>query len=338
MERTQQFDGWTWIDVRSTDDTDLLALAERLDLDAFLVDDLLQRGELPRAEIRGAESFIVAMTPLPTGDRLTVGEVDIVMRPGLLLTVHEAQLPGLDLVWAAISEQPEPGPHDAVSRILELLGRRTLSLLLAFDEEAERIEDLAIGGDASVPALVQPLRRDLAMLRRYFVPQADAIRVYAADPSVAGDARRRAESAQWDHARIIEMLESGRSMLASVLETYRSTVAEGTNEIMKILAVFSAIILPLSLIAGVYGMNFARMPELDEPNAYFVVLGAMAAIGLGLWVYFTRRGFVGGPKVLSMRRVGRLAGKGLGGLAHLAFLPAQAVMRVADPKGRREID
>lgn len=338
MERTQQFDGWTWIDVQSTDDTDLVALAERLDLDAFLVDDLLQRGELPRAEISGDEAFIVAMTPLPAGDRLSVGEVDIVVRPGLLLTAHEAQLPSLDLVWAAIAEQPGPGPHDTVSRILELFGRRTLSLLLAFDEEAERIEDLAIGGDASVPALVQPLRRDLAMLRRYFVPQADAIRVYAASPAVGGDARRRAESAQWDHARIIEMLESGRSMLASVLETYRSTVAEGTNEIMKILAVFSAIVLPLSLIAGIYGMNFARMPELDEPNAYFVVLGAMAAIGLGLWVYFARRGFVGGPKVLSMRRVGRLAGKGLGGLAHLAFLPAQAVMRVADPKGRRDPD
>lgn len=338
MERTQQFEEWTWIDVHRREDTDLLALAERLDLDAFLVDDLLQRGELPRAEIRGDEAFIIAMTPLPDVERMGIGEVDIVVRPGLLLTVHEAQLPSLDLVWTALADQPEPSPHDAVSRILELFGRRTLSLLIAFDEEAERLEDLAIGGDPSVPALVQPLRRDIALLRRFFVPQAAAVRVYAADPLVQGDARRRAESAQWDHARILEMLESGRSMLGSVLETYRSTVAEGTNEIMKILAVFSAIVLPLSLIAGIYGMNFARMPELEQPNAYFVVLGAMAAIGLGLWTYFARRGFVGGPKILSMRRVGRLAGKGLGGLAHLAFLPAQAVMRVADPKGRRDED
>jgi magnesium transporter len=338
MERTQQFDEWTWIDVRRGEDADLHALAERLALDAFLADDLLQRGELPRAEVRDDEVFIVAVTPLPDGERLSVGEIDIVVRPGLLLTVHESQLPSLDLVWTSLAEQPDAGPHDAVSRLLELFGRRTLSLLLAFDEEAERLEELAIGGDPTVPALVQPLRRDITMLRRYFVVQAGAVRTYAEARVVQGDAHRRAESAQWDHARIVETLESARSMLASVLETYRSTVAEGTNEIMKVLAVFSAIVLPLSLIAGIYGMNFAQMPELEYPNAYFVVLGSMATIGLGLWSYFARRGFVGGPKILSMRRVGRLAGKGLGGLAHIAFLPAQAVMRVADPKTRREPD
>ncbi|NND85435.1 MAG: magnesium transporter CorA family protein [Acidimicrobiia bacterium] len=335
MERSQQFDGWTWIDVSTNDTTEIAELAARLGLDPFLTDDLIQSGELPRTEIRNGEAFIVARTPLPNTERLSLGEIDMVVRPDLLVTVHHDDLPGVDAVWDGLRGRSDATPADAASRLLELFGRRTISLLLAFDEESERLEELAIGGNPSVPALVQPLRRDLTMLRRFLVPQRDAVRTWAATPLGSDEARRRAESALWDHTQIVEMIESARTLLGSVLETYRGTVAEGTNEIMKVLAVFSAIVLPLSLIAGIYGMNFAEMPELAAPNAYFVVLGAMAAIGLGLWTYFARRGFVGGPKILSMRRVGRLAGKGLGGLVHLAFRPAQAVMRVADPRSPR---
>jgi magnesium transporter len=63
---------------------------------------------------------------------------------------------------------------------------------------------------------------------------------------------------------------------------------------MRILTVFSAFFLPLTFIVGVYGMNFAHMPELAHPWGYFVVLGGMAALSLGIWIWFRRRGWLGG--------------------------------------------
>lgn len=326
--------GWVWIDVTDPSEDELNELARVLDLDSFTVDDLRQPGELPRMEELENGIFVVANTPSTTAGRLRMAEMDMLLRPKLLLTVHPGPIPAIDQLWEGAGSSGEllPGPDIALARILELAGRRILTLISVLDEEAERLEDLAIQGDASVPVHLQGLRRDVLLLRRVVAPQRDALRsLHQKHPLVGQHARRRHESAYYDLVRIMETLESSRSQLASILETYRSTVAEGMNEVMKVLAVFSAIVLPLTLLAGIYGMNFANMPELSQPWGYFSVLGAMAVIGLGLWLYFSRRGFIGGPRVLSARGVGRMAGKGLGGLIHLTLAPAQALLRVAEP-------
>lgn len=326
--------GWVWIDVTGISESDVADLATELGLDPFTIDDLRQVGELPRMEELEDGIFVVAATPSTDATRLRMSEVDVVMRSNLLLTVHSEPIPAIDHLWAAAvgAQEHLPGPDVALSRILELAGRRMLRLIAALDEESERLEDMAIEGDPTVPVHLQALRRDALLLRRAAAPQRDALRLlHQKHPLIGHTARRRNESAYYDMVRIMETLEASRHQLASVLETYRSTVAEGMNEVMKVLAVFSAIVLPLSLVAGIYGMNFVNMPELDRPWGYFAVLGTMLAMGLGLWIYFSRRGFIGGPRVLSVRRVGRIAGRGLGGLIHLTLAPAQAVLRVAEP-------
>jgi len=111
-------------------------------------------------------------------------------------------------------------------------------------------------------------------------------------------------------------------VLGAVLETYRSTVAERTNEVMKVLTVFTAILLPLSLVAGIYGMNFAHMPELRWRLGYLWALAVMLVVALALWVYFARRGFVGGPRIGQAPRV---VGKGLADLVRLTIKPVTGV-------------
>lgn len=326
--------GWVWIDVVDPTDDELDELAAALDLDSFILDDLRQTGELPRMDDLEEEIFVVASTPLPEPGRLRMTEIDMLVRSDLFLTVRQGFVPAVEQPWelAVGSKDHLPAPDTALSRILELAGRRILDLIYVLDEEAERLEDMAIQGDPSVPVQLQGLRRDVLLLRRVVAPQRDALRsLYQEHPLIGHQARRRNKSAYYDLVRIMETLESSRSQLASILETYRSTVAEGMNEVMKVLAVFSAIILPLTLLTGIYGMNFANMPELSQPWGYFAVLGVMAVIGYGLWTYFSRRGFIGGPRVLSARGVGRMAGKGLGGLIHLTLAPAQALLRVAEP-------
>ena len=92
--------------------------------------------------------------------------------------------------------------------------------------------------------------------------------------------------------RISDLADSYRDLVGSLFDIHFSVVANRTNDVMKALAVLSAIILPLSLIAGIYGMNFENMPELKSRNGYFITLGVMAAISIFLLYYFWRRGWI----------------------------------------------
>jgi magnesium transporter len=90
------------------------------------------------------------------------------------------------------------------------------------------------------------------------------------------------------------LAESYRDLISGALDAYLSVVGNRMNEIMKVLTIFSAIMLPLTFIAGVYGMNFEHMPELATSYGYFVVWGIMLTVGVGMLLFFWRRGWIGG--------------------------------------------
>jgi magnesium transporter len=96
-----------------------------------------------------------------------------------------------------------------------------------------------------------------------------------------------------DHLqRISDLSEGYRDLVSGLFDIHFAVVSSRTNDVMKTLAVVSAIILPLSLIAGIYGMNFEHMPELRSENGYFLTLGAMALLTGLLLFYFWRRGWI----------------------------------------------
>jgi magnesium transporter len=80
--------------------------------------------------------------------------------------------------------------------------------------------------------------------------------------------------------------------MSGLMDTYLSVIANRTNDVMKVLTIFSAIMLPLTLIAGIYGMNFENMPELKSRNGYFIVLGIMGTVAALMMVYFWRKGWL----------------------------------------------
>ena len=96
-----------------------------------------------------------------------------------------------------------------------------------------------------------------------------------------------------DHLlRISDLSESYRDLVGGLFDIHFSVTANKTNDVMKVLAVFSAIMLPLSLIAGIYGMNFENMPELHSPYGYYATLALMFVIGVGLLFYFWHKGWI----------------------------------------------
>ncbi len=165
------------------------------------------------------------------------------------------------------------------------------------------------------------------MLRRILGPQRDVLRDLAGVSSPFIDQRgRRAFSDAYDHHfRLVESLDAARGLLGIVLESYRSAVAERTNEVMKVLTVFAAVLLPLSLIAGLWGMNVTNLPGSASRWGFLTLLGVMAAVALGLWIYFARRGFVGGPK---LHRLPKAVGLGLVQITTVPFRAVGALLPI----------
>jgi magnesium transporter len=97
-----------------------------------------------------------------------------------------------------------------------------------------------------------------------------------------------------DHIlRVTDLAENYRDLISGSLDAYMSVVGNRMNEIMKVLTIFSAIMLPLTFIAGVYGMNFENMPELTTRFGYFVVLALMVIVAIGMLFLFFLRGWIG---------------------------------------------
>ena len=319
--------GWLWIDVTDPTSAGVVRLGRRFAVDARTIDDIAETAEYPKLDKFDGYTFLVAHGLGTEAGRLETVELDCVIGSDFLLTFHRGTVPGVEWMIDQLDELPgeyTSSPDLVVARLSEVATRRLLPLLDALDERIESLEEPATFAEPSVLPEIQSLRRDAVVLRRIIGPQRDVYARLATSQfdHVSTDAQRIFAGVYDDQRRVVESLESARILLASVLDTYRSAVAENMNQVMKVLTVFSAILLPLSLMAGIYGMNFVNMPELDWRVGYFVLLGIMATTATVLWIYFARRGFIGAPR---LDKVPRAVGRGLGGLVYLTTTPLRIV-------------
>jgi magnesium transporter len=168
-------------------------------------------------------------------------------------------------------------------------------LLECLGEGLEEIEDeLLATPTVACMGRLHEFRRTLVQLRRVVWPERDLTNSLLHDESgiISKEAKVFLRDA-YDHAvRIMDLIESYRDISAGLHELYLSSVSQRTNEIVRVLTVISAIFIPLTFIAGVYGMNFDVMPELRHPWGYFVCLAGMAGVACFQIVFFKRRGWL----------------------------------------------
>jgi magnesium transporter len=140
---------------------------------------------------------------------------------------------------------------------------------------------------------VYDIRTDLLRLRRTVIPMRDLLYRTINSDKIPGIHDHIVYYKDiYDHLlKLTDMIESNREMTADLRDSYDSIRSSRMNMIMKTLTVITTIFMPLTFIAGVYGMNFRNMPELNWHWGYFGVLGVMAALGFGMYVWFRRKGW-----------------------------------------------
>ena len=315
---------WVWIDITAgPDDIDELAdLAEQLGLDALAVRDAVEDIDLPKVDDFG--SFLLVVLHALDDERIETYELDCFLSERRLITIHDQRSPSIDALWDGVQGRPEltsGGPDEALARLADVATRRLVCVLDVFDDRNEELIQLALRADADFLLEITAVRADLAALRRAVHPQREALDILRHSTSrLVSDAGRRRFSDVFDTAlRASQGVDGARAALAETLDAYRGAEARQATEVTKVLTVYAAIMLPLSLVAGFFGMNFVDLPLIHRQAGWMIVTGFMALVAVLSLGVFVALGWTRRPS-------GRTAGALLGhGLVEAARAPAQLV-------------
>ena len=330
----RQFDGggWRWEDITiiSADAVvpqDLQGAWDPLGLsDAFF--DL----DLPKVDDFG-DHLLIVLHGLRDDDVETY-EVDCFVAKDRLLTVRSGRSLAIDALWTQMERTPglvPDAPGEVAAALADLLTRRLLGVTDAFELQSEELIGRALSADPDLLGDIAAIRSDLANARRVLMPQREVLdQLRTVRTPLFDDHTRRRFADVFDVAsRATQDLDSARSATSEVIEAYRGAEARKATEVNRVLTIYAAIMLPLTLIAGFFGMNHEGLPTIDEDHGWIVVLSVMigvAALSLGVFVA------VGWIRRPSARVAATTLGKGL---IEAARTPIDAVLALRPVRGDR---
>lgn len=304
-----------WLNLVTDESDDLDRLGERFNFDPAAIEDILDIEQLPKYDNYDDHLFVILHALTSEGDRVDTIEVDCFVASTLLVTVSAKPVTGIKWLWRAVQAHAhivEEGADDLFAQLAEVIGRRYLEVIAEFEARIDDIADDALDADPDVLGDIQVLRREETTVRKVLRPQRlllanlrrGAVPVLRpAALTVLGDA--------YDvHNQVVESLASARALLSDALDTYRGAAADRQATATIILAVYSAILLPLTLITGWYGMNLAQLPGADRTWSWEFVLAVMAVLALLSFAAFVKAGFIRPPEFgesTVLRGLGRAA-------------------------------
>ncbi len=294
---------WLWVDTVAPDRETLEVIGSHFGVDELAVDDVFDMELLPKLDDYGDHLYVVLHALIPLDHRVDTSEIDIIVTPQALITVHDGDLVGVEDLWLSVQRSRDPegelDPSPLLGHLAEVVGRRFLEVIVELDRRLEDLADRALLADAGVLAEVQVLRREASTIRTMVQPQRQVLRALVTINTslVTRAGRGRIRDAAEVHDQLVEGVETARALLSDVLDTYRGAAGEKLAEITTVLTVYAAILLPLSLITGWFGMNHFDLPLIDQRYGWLVVSAGMVAFAVAQWMYFVRRGFVRKPRL-----------------------------------------
>ena len=317
-----------WIDISAPNKPDIEPLLEEwFGFHELAAEDALSATTLPKYDKYGKYDFFVFRTI-----NLNVAEHGVetlklacFLGADFLITIHREPHIAIETVWNRLPQDKRimaRGPDFLLYSILDLLVDLHFPLLDEIEERIDEIQELIFSTPSqSLLDELLHLKRDLNVLRRQSLPQRELFNAISRGdaPFIKPDQLIYFRDL-YDHMfRIGESIDVERDLAAGTMDAYLSVIANRTNDIMKVLTVFSSILLPINLIAGIYGMNFAHMPELRWRFGYLWAFGLMATIAVVMLAWFWRRGWLWPTRTSFMQRerhIRRALRKRRGGAEH----------------------
>jgi magnesium transporter len=289
----------TWIDVEGLHEIEIVKqVGECQGLHPLVLEDILNTDQRPKLEDFGDYLYIV-LKMLRTGENgeIVTEQVSLILGANFVISFQEGMEGD---VFTPIRERLRNGKGRIRSMGADYLAYSLIDAIVdnyfvVLEGVGERIESLeeevVMEPRPETVREIHRLKRDMIFLRKAVWPLREVI---------AALERRESKLITepvvvflrdvYDHTiQVIDTIEASRDMLAGMLDIYLSSISNRMNEIMKFLTIIGTIFIPLTFIAGVYGMNFQNMPELHWQWGYFCALGIMVTVALVMLVYFKRK-------------------------------------------------
>lgn len=286
----------TWIQVQGIHETPIIEeIGKHFGVNSLVLEDLMNPSHLPKIEVYENYVFIVlkSLDYNVTDSRVSREQISLIVGANFVITLQES----FTAVFASVQ-----------NRLLNQQGRirRMQSGYLAYalidiivdhyfivlDEVNEQVqvleEDIMKDPSPEIISKINVLRKEQLLLRRPILPLRDVlIEILDDEIPLLGEDTRPYFRDVYDHLiQVIQMLEMIRSAVSGLFDVYTSAVSHRMNEVMKVLTIVATFFIPLTFIAGIYGMNFKFMPELDTQWGYPVVLLVMLSISIGMFLFF----------------------------------------------------
>ncbi|MBD2443903.1 magnesium/cobalt transporter CorA [Dolichospermum sp. FACHB-1091] len=298
----------SWVDVQGLGNKDILhRLGQSFDLHPLVLEDIVNMVERPKIEDYEDQLVIIAHMVVPNNNGSFYSEqVSLVLGKYYVLTIQEEpEHDCFDGVRMRIDKGKgiirRQGSDYLAYSLLDAIIDGFFPVLELYGERIDELEEeVIVNPNQKTLQKIYQVRRELLQLRRAIWPQRDAINSLIRDGSeLISDEVRIYLRDCYDHAvQVMDIVETYRELVAGLMDVYLSAISNKMNEIMKLLTVVSSIFIPLTFIAGVYGMNFNteksphNMPELNWYWGYPLCLGVMALVAISLLYFFWRRGWL----------------------------------------------
>ena len=285
-----------WADVSDPTSQDFLDLAEEFSFHPLSIEDCRQEHQRPKVEEYPGYYFIVLYEAELVGpyDYLELRELNIFLGSNYLVTVHSQPIRAIQTasrLWHEWTDRAEHGAGLLAYLLIDAIVDDYMPLLDVLNERMNDLED-QIFGEFQPKAIEEIFRikKQLLYLRRTVTPLRDVFNtVLRREQPIFARATHVYFQDVFDHIiRVADTIDTLRDMLGSTMDAYLSVSGNRMNTIMKRLTSISTILMSVTLIAGIYGMNFTYMPELHQRYGYVFALFSMVIIGFGLYLYLRK--------------------------------------------------
>ncbi|MFZ3044947.1 MAG: magnesium/cobalt transporter CorA [Desulfatirhabdiaceae bacterium] len=290
--------GVTWINIDGLHDIPLLEqMGKVFDLHPLTLEDILTTEQRPKIEDYGDYLYIVLKCfHTDSEGGLASDQVSMVLGPNWLISLQEKEGKLLDPIRERLQADKgrlrKAGPDYLAHALIDGIVDSYFVILDSLGKRIENLENALISHPTrETLRSIQSLKREMILLRKSIWPLREMIgHLGRSDLSLIREPSVIYFQDVYDHAvQVIDTIETYRDMLSGMLDIYLSTISNKMNEVMKVLTIIATVFMPLTFIAGVYGMNFKYMPELAWTWGYFAIWGVMLAIAVLMLIFFKRK-------------------------------------------------
>lgn len=284
-----------WVDLEAATEPEASILSRYFNFHPLAIEDCISETLLPKVDDFGDYIFLVLHGARVAEEGLSTMEINFFLGPNYLVTYHDEPSRSINKVKERCLKNSlsiTRGADFLLHEILDGMVDNYFPVLDHLDAAIDQVEEEVFSRpEQGTLNKIFNLKKEVMHLRRVTGPQREILNRLSRDPFPVISPKAAIYFRDvYDHlARISDLSESYRDLVSGALEAYLSVVSNRLNEIMKVLTIFTATLMPLTVITGIYGMNFQNMPELQSRNGYYAVLGIMAVIAGGMLFYFRKK-------------------------------------------------